>query len=224
MQFERVSAGSTTASYAVLGLTYQKDAGGSTYFTRDNTGGLIGERTPGGKYYYLFDGLGSVVATTDGTTGAVVSTYTYEPYGSLISSTGSAPNPWLFTGQYLDSATGLYKIGARFYDSTLGRWTQQDPAYHLGDAQQVNRYGYAGDNPVNLSDPSGLYVDPSLIPGYGSQLASDIYAAGQGATFALAISDTGLAVVPEAAPVVALLGAVIGVYSNETYGTPPGSV
>jgi len=50
----------------------------------------------------------------------------------------------------------LYKFGTRYYDPTLGRWTQQDPVRgHLDDPNSLNRYLYAGDDPVNLTDPSG---------------------------------------------------------------------
>jgi RHS repeat-associated protein len=51
---------------------------------------------------------------------------------------------------------GYYHFGARYYDPSLGRWTQQDPVGgSLGDLGSVNRYAYAGDDPVNLVDPSG---------------------------------------------------------------------
>jgi hypothetical protein len=50
----------------------------------------------------------------------------------------------------------LYKFGTRYYDPTLGRWTQQDPvAGSLRDLNSANRYTYAGDDPVNAVDPSG---------------------------------------------------------------------
>jgi RHS repeat-associated protein len=66
-------------------------------------------------------------------------------------------NPFKFAGGYLDSATNLYKFGTRYDDPTLGRWTQQDPVGgSLGDLNSANRYTYADDNPVNLTDPSGM--------------------------------------------------------------------
>jgi len=58
------------------------------------------------------------------------------------------PNPFQFTGAMLDSSTGLYKMGERYYGPSVGRFTQLDP---LGDS-----YGYAGDNPINYNDLSGL--------------------------------------------------------------------
>ena len=50
----------------------------------------------------------------------------------------------------------MYKFGVRYYDPTLGRWTQQDPlGGSLFDPSTGNRYIYANDDPTNLTDPSG---------------------------------------------------------------------
>ncbi len=49
----------------------------------------------------------------------------------------------------------MYKLGIRYYDPTLGRFTQPDPT------GQDPHYTYAGDNPVNFTDPSGAsWYDP----------------------------------------------------------------
>jgi len=51
---------------------------------------------------------------------------------------------------------GLIKFGTRYYDPSLGRWTQQDPVGgSLGDLNSAKRYTYANDDPVNVVDPSG---------------------------------------------------------------------
>ena len=98
-----------------------------------------------------------MVAVTDGS-GSVVDTYSYDPYGKVTpGGSNSVANPWQYTGGYLDSQTGLVKLGQRFYDPTLGRWTQQDPV------PSGNLYVYAGDNPVNFTDPSGLFKIPNII-------------------------------------------------------------
>ena len=57
-------------------------------------------------------------------------TYTYDPYGATTETTssGAVANPWRYTGQYQDASTGLYKMGARYYQPELGRWTQPDPS------------------------------------------------------------------------------------------------
>ena len=92
--------------------------------------------------------------------GSDVNRYVYDPYGNIISQQEQSGlnNPWKFAAGYLDSSTSLYKFGTRYYDPTLGRWTQQDPVGgSLGDLNSANRYTYAGDDPVNAVDPSGRF-------------------------------------------------------------------
>ena len=57
-------------------------------------------------------------------------------------------------GQYLDIETGLHDNGFRSYDPKAGRYLQPDP---LGYPDGPDAYGYAGGDPVNRIDPSGLY-------------------------------------------------------------------
>jgi uncharacterized protein RhaS with RHS repeats len=80
----------------------------------------VGLRSGADRFYYLVDGLGSVAALTDAS-GAVTHSYAYDPYGVTTETTSSAvANPWRYTGQYQDLATGLYKMGARYYQPELG--------------------------------------------------------------------------------------------------------
>ncbi|MGQ0680518.1 MAG: RHS repeat-associated core domain-containing protein, partial [Actinomycetota bacterium] len=64
-------------------------------------------------------------------------------------------NPWQFAGGFKDAFSGYYKFGARYYDPVIGRWTQPDPS-----GMDANSYAYAGSNPANFVDPSGLASDP----------------------------------------------------------------
>jgi hypothetical protein len=46
----------------------------------------------------------------------MANSYTYDPYGTqLTAPTGTGPknNPWRFAGEYYDTDTQQYKIGAR---------------------------------------------------------------------------------------------------------------
>ena len=122
----------------------------------------ISIQTGSGKYYYLFDGLGSVTGLTD-TGGSLVATYSYDAFGNIISETGdstlNAINPYRFTSRVYDKESGLYYYRARYYDSRVGRFTQKDPlrdALNSGD----NLYVYVGNNPVNMVDPSGEWGVP----------------------------------------------------------------
>ena len=122
-------------------------------------------------YYYYKDALGSIRLLTN-TSGAVVESYTYDPYGKprVMTSAGNDGN-WLtedvtplynasaignrfmFTGREWESDTGLYYYRFRDYSPTLGRFLQPDP---IGYADSMNLYQYCGNNPVNWSDPLGL--------------------------------------------------------------------
>jgi hypothetical protein len=51
--------------------------------------------------------------------------YQYEPYGKQLDGPSSVPNPWRFAGAYFDSETGFYKMGARYFDPSVGRFTEQ---------------------------------------------------------------------------------------------------
>ena len=111
----------------------------------------------GSVYYYLFDGLGSIVGMTN-SSGALVATYGYDAFGNLGGGTvqNGLVNPWGYAGGYTDKTTGLIKFGIRFYDARTGRWTQATPiGGSLQEATEANPYVYAGDDPINNFDPNG---------------------------------------------------------------------
>lgn len=145
-----------------LGIASQTTAGSSsspattTYYTRAPDGTLLDERTPSGTYDYVQDANGSTIALTN-STGGVANTYTYDPYGVTTSSTGTAPNSFGFDSGF-NAQGGLILFGTRYYDPNLGRWTQPDPdALSLvTDPTQANQYSFAGGDPVNATDYSGL--------------------------------------------------------------------
>ncbi|HLJ32500.1 MAG TPA: hypothetical protein VKU38_02565, partial [Ktedonobacteraceae bacterium] len=104
-QQDRVQINSTTLDYSVLGLSQQSDTTGTTHFTRCSCGLLNNERIPNGsRYYYLFDGLGSIVGMTSDS-GNKVNSYDYDAYGVMLNQVEKTGvnNPFKFAGGYLDA-------------------------------------------------------------------------------------------------------------------------
>jgi len=105
-----------------------------------------------GAQDFLTDPLGSTVALTS-SSGAVQSSYTYDPFGAATVS-GSAANTHGFTGRESDPS-GLDYLRFRYYSPGLGRFMSQDPLGYPG-GPSPNLYAYVGDDPVDATDPFGL--------------------------------------------------------------------
>ena len=76
--------------------------------------------------------------------------WAYDAYGNLA--TGTPASPFGYSGQYTDTTTGLVNDRARWYQPQTGAFISRDPAF----AQTDTAYTYAGGDPVNGSDPTGL--------------------------------------------------------------------
>jgi RHS repeat-associated protein len=148
---ERTKLGPTWFHHTALGLASTTTNGVDTGFIREPAGTLNSMTTGGKSYYYLTDATGNVLGLVD-EAGKRTHTYAYGPTGlPRGTTTEAAPQPHRYTGAYLDP-TGLYKMGHRYYDPQLGRFTQPDPS-----GQETNPYLYAAGDPINNSDPTGLY-------------------------------------------------------------------
>jgi RHS repeat-associated protein len=152
LRASKTVAGSTEAfAWDVAeGLQLVIQDGSTNYVT--GPGGLPLEQISGSTVsYYHLDQLGSVRGVTD-SSGALVRSYTYDPYGNVIASTGALVNPFLYAGQYQDADTALYYLRARYYDPSTCQFISRDPAA----ASTRAAYDYSGDSPLNGDDPSGM--------------------------------------------------------------------
>jgi RHS repeat-associated protein len=110
--------------------------------------------------YYAHDALGSVAGLLSNSGGAQRS-WTYEPYGSIYTSSGTSPANFLqFTGEYLDP-TGLYNLRARQYDPGTGRFLRPDPLPEALDTPTGSQYAYVRNKPTTSIDPTGLTPQPT---------------------------------------------------------------
>ncbi|XVV17772.1 RHS repeat-associated core domain-containing protein [Actinoplanes sp. CA-131856] len=128
----------------------------------------IASRTAGnGNLNWLFnDHQGTQQVSVNAST-QQVSTRRQTPYGVPRGDVPVWPTNKGFVGGDNDP-TGMIHLGARDYDPKLGRFISVDPIQDLTDPQQWNGYAYANNNPVTLSDPSGLWAkDPDIDDQYG---------------------------------------------------------
>ncbi|HVM13310.1 MAG TPA: RHS repeat-associated core domain-containing protein, partial [Egibacteraceae bacterium] len=105
--------------------------------------------------WYHHDQLGSTVALSDDSSGATVATAAYDPYGRLIASTGKL-SPLGFAGEHTDAETGFVYLRARYYDPGTGQFISRDPLTAMTGAP----YSYVDGNPLNGTDPLGLFTIP----------------------------------------------------------------
>ncbi|MFN8521627.1 MAG: RHS repeat-associated core domain-containing protein [Chloroflexota bacterium] len=105
---------------------------------------------------YHPDGLGSVRAQTD-SSGAIVQTYQTDEFGNPTLSDGTRNQPFGFTGEQRDAATGLIYLRARMYDPSIGRFMQRDarPGARFKPLS-LNRFVYGLNSPPNRIGPSGF--------------------------------------------------------------------
>jgi RHS repeat-associated protein len=103
------------------------------------------------RRWVLSDERGSIVAEYNASGTMVAGPYSYDEYGQQGLSNdgllGFAGRPWL-------PQSGVYDNRARVYHPGIGRFLQRDP---IGQAGGLNIYNYTGSDPVNFTDPTGMY-------------------------------------------------------------------
>jgi RHS repeat-associated protein len=135
------------------------------YLSKDALDAVFARLTAGssgGVTWNLTDRLGSVRGVMNNS-GQLVNSLSYDAFGvSSVTAPGVAVNSevaaprvgdrFRYAGYQYDAATGLYYVGARWYDPSQGRWLSRDP---LGLAADSNPYRYVSNTPTNAVDPSG---------------------------------------------------------------------
>ncbi len=112
------------------------------------------------KYiYYYVDHLGNVrLSYMDNGAGVqVIEENNYYPFGlkheRYNGLTGNPSYQYKYNGKELQTETGMYDYGARFYMPDIGRWGVVDPLAEK--YRRFSPYAYAVDNPILFTDPDG---------------------------------------------------------------------
>jgi RHS repeat-associated protein len=114
-----------------------------------------GEEAPaaGTLLYYGRDHIGSVRDLVSASTGTLVGSMDFDPYGNTIKAAGQVASNFQYAGLVQDQQSGLALANYRQYDSRLGHWLNRDP---MSEAGGINLYAYSGGNPIMHWDPTGL--------------------------------------------------------------------
>jgi RHS repeat-associated protein len=132
--------------------------------------------------YYVTDNVGSTEVETDAS-GNLLNESLFFPYGvERTVQQNDTANNYRFSGKERDPQTGLDDFGARFYDSSLGRFMTPDwdakptavPYASFGDPQTLNLYSYVENGPLNRVDADGHATDAT------SPTSASVHAACEG--------------------------------------------
>lgn len=132
-----------------------------TFFHGDDPLAQVNDDVGATSRYYLADGHGSTRQLA-GDTGVPTDSYGYDAYGVLLgeapSVTQAAAASFLYAGEPFDAHLKQYHLRARFYDPFNGRFSTLDPfGGDSQDPQSLHKYAYAHNDPVNRTDPTGLF-------------------------------------------------------------------
>ena len=142
----------TNGTTSTIRYCWGKDLSG-TLQGAGGIGGLLYLAIDGAAYVPLYDNNGNVTHYCDAN-GAVVAAYAYDAFGRTIAQSGPLADIFRhrFSTKHLDSGTGLYYYGYRFYVPSLMRWLNRDPIREDGG---VNLYGFCGNNALAYNDKDG---------------------------------------------------------------------
>ena len=168
--------GSTKYDFTTLsGLVTRQTGGGKTIdFVYDENNQPLAMKYNNTLYYYVLNAQGDVVRIVNSSR-SVVASYTYDPWGKIISSSGTLAdiNPLRYRGYYYDAETGFYYLQSRYYDPEIGRFINAD-SYASTDAAgllSTNMFAYCENDPVNRSDPSGEWFLQAAAIGAATDVA-----------------------------------------------------
>jgi RHS repeat-associated protein len=114
------------------------------------------KRPNSGTSYYHYDGQMSTRQLTDASA-TPIDAYTYEAFGTLLTSPALSTNEYRYIGEQYDSHVSMYYLRARYYDPGIGRFSTPDPLLRQAAMTLLDHhYVYSENSPIVYADPTGL--------------------------------------------------------------------
>lgn len=135
---------STRTNYLLDGANVVGERLNGEYVSYLRGANLISRTSGDETDFYLFNAHGDVTGLAD-STGASTRVYDYDAFGVEKDPDPLDENPFRYCGEYFDRETETYYLRARYYDPTIGRFTQQDT--HWTTANSIY-----GDNPQKINE------------------------------------------------------------------------
>jgi RHS repeat-associated protein len=151
-------------------VVVETDGAGAVKATYVRAGDQLIATIRGGRAnQYHEDAIESVrVVTADG--GGIVDGYDYTAFGESITSMGTDDQPYQFSGEERQRGVGSYYLRHRFLAPVQGVFWSKDPVFSA-ELSRRSLYSYAGTDPVNETDRSGLLLDSIVDSLLGAQKA-----------------------------------------------------
>ena len=155
---------------------YTVDSGNVTMTQRYMPGAWQTDVLAGTTSFFHTNALGTTRVLSDSTGGAMTGTdRLYTSFGASVTAPANPLTRYGYAGAWgyqpltPDAQSGgLMHVGARTYDSALGRFLQRDP---IGINGGLNVYAYVKNSPLRFVDPSGLINDGFDSSVFGTEKA-----------------------------------------------------
>ena len=154
-----VTGGATTAlSYE--GTTGQLASDGVTGYTWTPGGTLTGTGASGSGVLDFTDQHTDLTGQFTASGTALSGSQAFGPWGTVTASGGTLAGSLGYQSQFTSPATGQVDMGARWYNPATGSFGNKDTVANkpVPDSASASPFGYAADNPLGLTDPTGHMV------------------------------------------------------------------
>lgn len=165
------SGGGTATTLAYSGTGNEVASDGTTEYSRNANGSLLGETSASGSALIWTDQHTDVVGTFTAAGSSLTGTETYDPFGKVIANTGTTAALSVgYQSEWTDASNGQVNMAARWYNPANGEFTSKDSASNsaVPNTAAANPFAYGDASPLDGTDPSGHMFSVS----YNGRVAS----------------------------------------------------